>query len=245
MRGIRGVSRVDKVEVQGNFYDVLGVDPGTSLDAIRESYRRLMQQAGNHPDLGGDARTAAMINKAYAVLKDPEQRRDYDMRLEVLRQVSVGFAGNPGQHPQDPSNACLFCQRPLENGVADTPDAGCDHCGSPLGTPRELDFNKDGQRAVRRVNKQLNLMFFTHWQQRRGFAAKMEDLSPRGLRMVTRSDVSAGQRIRLISDVVDAVGEVTHCVPRHFRWRTENVAGVAFLTLRFARSAGGFVSRHV
>ena len=234
---------MDKVEVQGNFYDVLGVDPGASVDTIRATYRRLMQHSGNHPDLGGDAKTAALINKAYAVLKHPEQRREYDLRLDVLRQIQAGFTSEPEHMRSNPSAECPFCARPSHKVVVDIPEVGCEHCGSPLATVQEMDFSTEDQRAVQRFDKQLDLTFFTHWQQPRGFVARTEDLSPQGLRMVTRNDVRVGQRVRLVSDALDAVGQVTHCVPRPVRWRTENVAGVAFLTLRFARAVGGFVSR--
>ena len=236
---------MERVSVQGNFYDVLGVNPDASLDDIRETYRRLMQHSRNHPDLGGDATTAALINKAYAVLKNPEQRHEYDLRLDILQRVSMGFGGESQRKALDPSVECLFCERPLDTVVTDTPDVGCDQCGSPLGTVQDMSIGTTDQRAVLRIDKQLKLAFFTHWQQARGYAARTEDLSPHGLRMVTRSDVRVGQRIRLVNSVLDAVGDVTHCVPRHRRWRTENVAGVAFLTLRFARSVGGFVSRRV
>ena len=236
---------MDKVEVQGNYYEVLGVEPGASAEAIRDTYRRLMQHDGNHPDLGGDVKTAALINKAYSVLRDPEQRRDYDLRLDVLMQVSRGFAKEPRRKSTAPSIQCLFCEQPSGSIVVDAPEVGCDHCGSPLSTATDIDGSASDQRAMWRVDKQLDLMFFTHWQQLRGFPARTEDMSPQGLRMVTSSDVRVGQRIRLISDVVDAVGDVTHCFPRQLGWRAETVAGIAFLTMRFARSAGGFVSRHV
>ena len=236
---------MERVSVERNFYDVLGVNPHASVDDIRETYRRLMQHSRNHPDLGGDATTAALINKAYAVLKDPQQRRDYDLRLDILQRVSMGFADEPERKTLDPSAECLFCERPFDTVLTDTSDVGCDQCGSPVGTVQDMSISATDQRAVQRLDKQLKLTFFTHWQQARGYAARTEDLSPHGLRMVTRSHVRVGQRIRLVSNVLDAVGDVTHCVPRHLRWRTENVAGVAFLTLRFARSVGGFVSRRV
>lgn len=234
---------MDKVEVQGNFYDLLGVEPGASSETIRASYRRLMQQAGNHPDLGGDAKTAAFINKAYAVLKDPGQRSEYDARLDILRRVSAGFGEEPKARPVDASIECLFCANPHDYARRDTPEVECEHCGSPLQAVEDVRIETADKRAVRRVNKKLDLTFFTHWQQPKGIAARTEDISPQGLRMVTRANVSSGQRIRLISHIVEAVGDVTYCAPRHTHWRSENIVGVAFRTLRFVRSVGGFVSR--
>lgn len=232
-----------RAEVQGNFYEILRVDRDALPGVIRESYRRLMQHAGNHPDLGGDTRTAALINKAYSVLSDPEQRRDYDMRLDILRCVTTGISIEPVNRAVDPDLDCLFCEQPHRAIGQDTPEIGCEVCGSPVQSVTDMRMEAADQRAVQRLNKRFDLLYYTHWRQPKGFAARTEDVSPQGLRMVTRGNVQNGQRVRLVSNVLEAVGEITHCVPRHTRWRTENVAGVSFLTLRFARSIGGFVSR--
>lgn len=50
-------------------YRVLGLEPGASLDEVRAAYRRLMKKV--HPDLGGSATLAAMINAAKQRL-DPD-----------------------------------------------------------------------------------------------------------------------------------------------------------------------------
>ena len=234
---------MNRTEVHSNFYEILRVDRDAPLAVIRESYRRLMQHAGNHPDRGGDAKTAALINKAYAVLSNPEQRRDYDLRLDILQRVTTGISIEPARKAFDPDVDCLFCEQPHGVVGQDTADMGCDVCGSPLQSVADMHMETADQRAVQRLSKRLELKFFMHWQQHKGFVARTEDISPQGLRMVTRRDVHSGQRIRLVSNILEAVGDITHCVPRHTRWRTENVAGVAFVTLRFARSIGGFVSR--
>jgi hypothetical protein len=233
-----------RAEVQGNFYEILRVDRDAPPAVIRESYRRLMQHSGNHPDLGGDTGTAALINKAYSVLNNPEQRRDYDIRLDILQRVTAGIAVAPVRKPLDPSFDCLFCEQPHGAVCQDEPGVGCEVCGSPLQSVADMRMDSADNRAVHRLDKQVELTFFTHWQQPAGFAAQTEDISPQGLRMVTRGAIRSGQRIRLVSNILEAVGDITHCVPRHTRWRTENVAGVAFLTLRLLRSVGGFVSRH-
>ena len=230
-------------EVQCNFYEILRVDRDAPPGVIRESYRRLMQHGGNHPDLGGDTRTAALINKAYSVLSDPEQRRDYDLRLDILRRVTAGVVVEPAKKTLDPDLDCLFCEQPHGVVCHESPEVSCEVCGSPVRSVAGMHMDSADQRAVHRLHKRLDLQFFTHWQQPNGFAARTEDVSPKGLRMVTRRDICSGQRIRLVSGILEAVGDITHCAPRHTRWRTENVAGVAFLTLRLARSVGGFVSR--
>ncbi|MDH3434255.1 MAG: J domain-containing protein, partial [Gammaproteobacteria bacterium] len=75
-----------------NYYEVLHVSRDAPAAIIRGSYRTLMQQLRNHPDLGGDATTAALINQAYAVLTSPERRAEYDARLDVVAKVAQGAA---------------------------------------------------------------------------------------------------------------------------------------------------------
>ena len=69
-------------------YDLLGVPPEASTDAIRAAYRR--QARLHHPDTQADAgpeaieaarRTMADLNTAWEVLADPARRSDYDAGL--------------------------------------------------------------------------------------------------------------------------------------------------------------------
>jgi len=75
-------------------YRVLGVEPGASLEQIKEHHRLLMRVF--HPDR--ETRTddwnsafATRINLAYTALRDPEARRQYD--------VGLRSAARPGKPP--------------------------------------------------------------------------------------------------------------------------------------------------
>lgn len=232
-------------EQDPNYYEILGVDRNAPISAIRASYRRLMQQAGNHPDLGGDARIAALINRAYALLKDPVQRQAYDAQLDILSHIAAGLAIEPEPAQLDPATSCLFCQQPHGYILNDTDELGCQTCGSPLRAVDSTRMDTNDTRAVRRLGRKLEILLYTHWDQAKGVAAKTVDISPHGLQLTTRSDLHPGQRIRVVGRVLEAVGRVTHCARRSQGWRNVTVAGVSFLTLRILSPVGGFVSRRV
>jgi curved DNA-binding protein CbpA len=59
-----------------DLYAVLGVESDADATTIRAAYRRLARR--HHPDTGGDERIMMVLNKAWAILRDPERRDAYD-----------------------------------------------------------------------------------------------------------------------------------------------------------------------
>lgn len=59
----RAQSGFARLPAAPNCWDVLGIAPGSSKDAITERYRELARK--HHPDHGGDAGMMARINDAY------------------------------------------------------------------------------------------------------------------------------------------------------------------------------------
>lgn len=234
------------------YYDILQVEPGAPVAVIRENYRRLMQTEAHHPDLGGDVRTAALINKAYATLSDARQRADYDRKLAVISYSLSAKLAESGRvvvpervRQPDPARVCVFCEAAHKLGRHAEPEDLCERCGSPLRLTDNSRLETAGQRAVARVKKRMEITFFTDWRQGNGFVGWTEDISPSGLRLISRRRIEAGQRVRIASGFVEAAGTVTYCSPRRRGWKTEHVAGVSFVTSRFLKSVGGFVSRRV
>jgi molecular chaperone DnaJ len=84
-----------------DFYATLGVPQDADAATIKKTYRKLARDL--HPDHNvGDAKAEERfkeIGEAYAVLSDPEQRREYD----AIRAMSHGgarfTAGGPGGGP--------------------------------------------------------------------------------------------------------------------------------------------------
>jgi len=66
--------------VPTDYYEVLGVEPGASTAEIKRAYRRLARKY--HPDVNNGDPAAEQkfkqISEAYAVLSDPQKRRQYD-----------------------------------------------------------------------------------------------------------------------------------------------------------------------
>jgi len=74
--------------VTDDLYAVLEVRPSATSAEIRAAFRRLAR--AHHPDLGA-ASAARMIalNRAYAVLSDPEKRRRYDAQRQTAAAPSA------------------------------------------------------------------------------------------------------------------------------------------------------------
>lgn len=66
------------MDIPDNYYAILGVPLDADNDTLKRAYRQLARRY--HPDLAGPEGTIQMkrINRAYAVLSDPEQRLNYD-----------------------------------------------------------------------------------------------------------------------------------------------------------------------
>ena len=190
-----------------------------------------------------------MINKAYSVLCDAERRQEYDAHINIVDFVSTGIHFGPELRTQKDyapaaPGICIFCQQPHNCVDVNDERSACSHCGSPVTAVVHQLFETVDHRAMHRIGKSLGLRFYTHWSQKRPFGGRTEDVSLSGLRMVTRNKMQVGQRIRVVSALLHAVGTVVYCDTRHNAWRREYVAGVAFETLQLVRLSGGIISRN-
>lgn len=113
-------------------YQVLGVAPHASEDAIRRAYRRLARQ--HHPDANpGAGAEMTAINAAWEVLGDPEKRRAYDLAI--------------GTTP-----------RPRPAGSAPPPDDGVDDGGAD---EDDLDHLRDDPASLATPTRPSDLLLAT------------------------------------------------------------------------------------
>ncbi len=82
-------------EQKRDYYEVLGVDKNADETAIKKAYRQLAKKY--HPDMNpGDAEAEKKFkeaSEAYAVLSDPDKKRQYD---QFGHAAFEGGAGGPG-----------------------------------------------------------------------------------------------------------------------------------------------------
>ena len=67
-----------------NPYEALGVARDAAPATVKAAYRNLAKTA--HPDTGGDRDAFEALQKAYAVLMDPERRAHYDATGEIMEK---------------------------------------------------------------------------------------------------------------------------------------------------------------
>ena len=81
-----------------DYYEVLGVDKNASEADIKSAFRKLAKKY--HPDVSKEENAAEKFKEAqeaYAVLSDPEKRRQYDQfGHSAFTNASGGFSGFEG-----------------------------------------------------------------------------------------------------------------------------------------------------
>lgn len=214
-----------------NYYRILHVDPDAPVEVVRASYRTLMQRMKKHPDLGGDHQHAALINEAYAVLTDPVRRAEYD------RTRKASCAGGRRRRSSEP-DPCPFCHASPGTAAPPEPEDSCGHCSSPLFPAEHLRLDASDQRLMQRMPRELSVTCYTYWPQSPGHRATMRDLSLNGMQVTAAFRVDTGVLVKVDSALCQSIARVAWCTPDGRGW----LIGLEFVTLRFHRSRGSFVS---
>src|SRR5690606_16038070 len=95
--GGRGARMANQGWLDKDFYAILGVPQDADEATITEAYRKLAREW--HPDAKPGAAAAEQkfkdIGEAYAVLSDPEQRKQYDA-IRAMTRGGARFAAGGG-----------------------------------------------------------------------------------------------------------------------------------------------------
>lgn len=112
----------EKSNTEKNLYEVLGVHPEATLEAIRAAWR--LEARRNHPDrfdyenkdeLRSAEERMRVITLAWATLSDPSKRRLYDLQIGI-KEARCSVCGSMGRLRLGAENQvvglCDFCYRP-------------------------------------------------------------------------------------------------------------------------------------
>ena len=131
-------------ESKRDYYEVLGVCKDADEATLKKAYRQVAKKY--HPDMNpGDAEAEKKFkeaSEAYAVLSDPEKRRQYDQFGHAAFDGSAGAgSGSGSQGVCGPYSRLLFPSRVsfLLLTLSCTPGAGqTAGCGDPFVCPCEI-----------------------------------------------------------------------------------------------------------
>ncbi|MDZ7784027.1 MAG: J domain-containing protein [Halioglobus sp.] len=220
-----------------NYYRILNVQPDAPAEVIRASYRTMMQRLKMHPDLGGDARTAAVINEAYRTLIDVKARSAYDRQNLDSEWAHYKRRSDGDGEGSGAVCRCAFCAYRYLYGEEEQAADSCVNCHSPLAPLVPMAADGDDRRSVMRMRKQFTLAFYTHWPQRAACEGRVEDLCPNGIRFHCGTAVACGQVLKIESAVLDAVVRVARSEGSAGGWDV----GASFVSVRFRRIRGTFL----
>ncbi len=218
-----------------NYYRILQVQPDAPAEIIRASYRTLMKELKNHPDLGGSDRDASLLNEAYEILADPVSRAAYDARLflEYTKQAGVS------SRAKRPENACPVCRRPLPGQIM--PGDVCPDCRTPLQSEKADASRAVKPRSVDRIRKSVPVRYYTAWPAKPR-PGRMIDFSPKGMRFLCGEEIESGAVLKISCSLFEASGTVSYASEEAAARGECYAIGVRFIAVRFADARGTFLS---
>jgi hypothetical protein len=135
----------------------------------------------------------------------------------------------------------VFCGEPCPVEGADDPRGRCGRCGSPLAIADRLQLAASGNRSAARLSRRRPIRFYTTWPQSLPHPGRLEDVSPRGLRLSTQVDLADYQIVKIDAGALQAVGRVAHRGSTGSSSGRAWSVGVEFYTVQI--DSGFFVSR--
>jgi hypothetical protein len=215
-----------------NYYRILQVQPDAPPEVIRASYRTLMRELKNHPDLGGSTSEAALLNEAYETLSDPARRAAYDEKMFLQFTKAV-------RSQTRKPNTCPICRRPLSR----EPQRGdvCPECRTPLKPEEPAEPGRASKRVLERTRSSEPISFYPAWP---GEAEKgrMIDFSPKGMRFICSVKLAPQTVLKISSRLFEASGIVTNVSEEISNGKRFYAVGIYFMAVYFEEDRGTFFS---
>ncbi len=220
-----------------NFYRILQVQPDAPIEIIRASYRTLMRELKQHPDLGGSTYAATLLNEAYQTLSDPVRRAEYDRELSAKYTKNAAPRDGEAKSPLA-TLFCPSCRRPLARKAPK--NSACPACGGNLST-KDTEVPAPHWRSVARILKEGRILIRTS-QPQKAMEAELIDLSPKGMRFRCSAKLTKGTILNIDGPQFQATASVTNVHPETIGRRHTYAIGVSFLEVSFEESKGTFLS---
>lgn len=221
-----------------NYYRLLQVQPDAPIEIIRASFRTLMRDLKQHPDLGGSTGNAALLIEAYETLSDPMRRAAYDDRLPA--RYNRKAARSPSLENIQPINdACLLCGKTLTRIIS--PGDHCQECGIPLQSPKQPTVHHSTKRSLDRIKRNEKIFYWSAWPQKPR-EARMNDLSPRGMGLLCKEHLGPGTILKISGPYILASAVVTNIRDEMKEGERLYLIGVRFLAVDFQKNRGNFIS---
>ncbi|MCC6544177.1 MAG: DnaJ domain-containing protein [Nitrospirae bacterium] len=221
-----------------NYYRVLQVQPDAPFEVIRASYKAIMLELKQHPDLGGEKWKAQVINEAYESLKDEAKRREYD-KMMLEKYTNNTFSNSGINRALKITSYCSFCKRPLSRD--DSSKGCCPTCKSPLKKFGVDQFERECKRSGPRIKKSDKFYYYTTWPQK-GNIAEMIDLSRNGIRFKCFSKLSHGMFIKISGSWLKGIVKINNASKSLYNGETEYIIGAEFVSVTFKETRGVFYS---
>ncbi|MBN2242954.1 MAG: J domain-containing protein [Acidobacteria bacterium] len=223
-----------------NYYRILKVQPDAPVEIIRASYRTMMRELKIHPDLGGSASEASILNEAYETLSDPRRRAAYDEKIRAHR-FQRADSSPPKPDPGSTEAACCpFCRKPL--AIPKSAEVKiCPVCGSPLPSFRQPDLDRERRRTIARMKKNDPIAYSCEWPEtpKKG---TMIDLSPKGMRFLCRENLGSGTVLKITAPLLKACAVVTNQKQVDEKGEKNYSIGISFISVIFEETKGAFLS---
>jgi curved DNA-binding protein CbpA len=231
---------------QRNYYRILQIQPDAPIAVISASYQTLSKSS---------PQDIALLDEAYQTLSDPRSRQQYDAQFaasnfsyrsaEKPTQASTSLIKGEGNKFSSRLTAesyqtvithyCSFCKTPYIPQTNGYQSENCGECASPLFVLQQENLTSP-RRTTMRINFKGKFIFYPFWPSI-PYQGLFQDLSPTGIRFLTKRSVDLRDIIKIDAPNLQAVAEITH----QRNEGKKNSVGARFVTVKFEPHCGNFV----